>query len=345
MSNFYEYIGCFHIHLPIKHYNEFIDNIANDAENDSVDFIFLSPHTPETIMEKQHTDYFQKEGYYGRTMVFTGEEIDEQSDKNHIISYGQKEWVGKIGFEKSIPIINNSDGLTFIAHPFGRHRIFILNSNHCWNKGIIKITGIEVWSLLFDLVQNKTLFTLPYNYLRFPYNLRGPDRKTLGFWDMYLKTNKTVGIAGLDIHKLPQFLKMFDIKRAITYRFVFKVLRNHVLCKEKLTGAFEKDKSIILESVKAGRLFIANDFLMDSSGFFMENPQGNKTMGDVFSQDEEIFINLPCKALILMKMNGKVLWVKETKEYKISLKEKGVYRAEIFLGNTPWIFTNPIFVV
>ncbi|MCL5409089.1 MAG: hypothetical protein M1135_03640, partial [Candidatus Omnitrophica bacterium] len=142
-----------------------VEAIADDSKKSGVDFIFLSPHTPETETEKkQYINYFQEEGYYGKTMVFTGEEIDEQSDKNHIISYGQKEWIGKTSFEKSIPVINKKNGLAFIAHPFGRHRIFILNSNHYWNKDIKNVTGIEIWSLLFDLVQNRTLFTLPVTH-------------------------------------------------------------------------------------------------------------------------------------------------------------------------------------
>ncbi len=349
MSNFTQYIGCFHIHMPLKYYNVFIENIANEASKSNLNFIFLSPHTPENKQNEQdkqkYIKYFQKEGYYNKLMIFTGEEIDECSDKNHIVAYGPKEWVGKTSFENSIPIINKSNGLMFIAHPFGKHRIFISNSNHCWNKGLIKITGIEIWSLLFDLVQNRTLFTLPYNYLCFPHNLRGPNQKTLELWDEYLKEKKTIGIAGLDIHKLLSPLSILDIKNSINYKFVFKILRNHILCKEKLTGIFEKDKTIILESIKAGRLFFANDFLMDSSEFFMGNIEENKTIGDIFNQNEEIILKLPYKSYIVIKSNGKTLWAGEAKKYKIPLKEKGFYRAEIFLYNKPWIFTNPVFVI
>ena len=227
MSNFKQYTGCFHIHFPVKLYREMIKVIADDAKKSGVNFIFLSPHTPEMETEKkQSINYFQEEGYYGKTMVFTGEEIDERSDKNHVITYGQKKWMGKISFEKSLPGINDENGLAFIAHPFGRHRIFILKSDHHWDKGLRNVTGIEIWSLLFDLVQNRTLFTLPWNYLDFPYNLRGPGKETLDLWDRYLNEKKITGIAGLDIHKLPLFWEAFDIKKSINYKFVFKVLRN-----------------------------------------------------------------------------------------------------------------------
>ena len=342
MSNLYHYVGCVHIHCPPRR-SQILDSLCRDAANAGVNFLLLTPHSPERW---QPARYFSQEGYHGTTLVLTGEEVDAWTEKNHLLVYGAGRWLGKQAIEAVVPEIGRKEGLSFIAHPFGRHNIFGRRAEHRWTKHHLndRVTGIEIWSLLFDLAKYTNPINLPFRYRSYPDNLKGPDYLALRLWDAMLAERCVPAICGLDIHPLAFFLRPLDVKKTISFEFSFRILRNHVLTRSPLTGRHQTDRRIIVDALRTGRLYCANDYLHDSKGFFFGSEDGTRTMGDGFARGEKAVVRIPSAASIRMIRNGR-LWKKsETSEMSVEFDEPGFYRAEVYLKGKPWIFTNPIYV-
>ncbi|HOJ31416.1 MAG TPA: hypothetical protein PK165_07760 [bacterium] len=341
--NFREYTGCLHIHLNPVVRDEYLDDMAADAGRAGLNFLILTPHTPKN---KKHKDYFLGEGYRNNVMVLAGEEADEKSVFNHLIVYGDKNWVGRQPIHEIIKQVENYSLLAFAAHPYGKHRIFGIESNHQWTKKdfLNSITGVEAWSLLFDFAGKTNPSNMILRYFQFPENLTGPCYFTLKLWDKILNEKRFVGVAGLDIHPLKYAFRYLDIKERFSYGFVFKTLRNHILVDEEFTGDISKDRNIVLEALKKGRLFFANDLLADSRGFFFGSEDQTRTMGDCISTGERLIIEVPEEVDIRIKNRVETICFEKTKKAVIKAAIEGFYRVEVYYRERPWIFSNPVYV-
>ncbi|HOL22157.1 MAG TPA: hypothetical protein PLQ41_04790 [bacterium] len=343
MPEYTEVRGCIHIHFPLRELDKRINSLGKAGEMAGVDFIVVNNHTPKKIFLK-HEKTFNKEGYYGKTLVLTGEETDDRKKQNHLLVIGGKRWYGnKDTVEDIFFEISTSDIVSFIAHPDGFHKLFLFKKEYLWeNWEIDGFTGIEVWSMLFDWARYTRIYNLPLRYFTFPENLRGPAGKVLYLWDTISLKRKVVGIAGLDIHPLPFLFQLLDINKSFRYHNIFKGLRNHLLLKEPLAGDSQEDKKKIMDCLKKGHLFFANDGLADSSGFFFGTEDGEKTMGDTVYAGTILYIKNPFKAKTKIVCNGKILYNGETELKKFTPEIPGVYRIEVELNGKPWIFSNHI---
>jgi hypothetical protein len=309
-----------------------------------VDFLVVNSHTPRKKTWKSGK-LFQANGYYGKTLVMVGEEIDDRWRKDsHGLVMGLDRWIGRRKpFPETFAEVRQEKGLTFLAHPDGRHRLYGIKSDHAWKRWeISSVDGMEVWSLLFDWAGSTHIFNLPARYLGFPGNLQGPSPYNLALWDRLAQRQKTTGVAGLDIH--PLLLPCLDVKKNFNYATVFKVLRNHLLLTRPLTGKSEEDRSLILDCLRKGNLFFANDLLADSRGFFFGNQASGLVMGDTVPVNTEAEVQVPGPARLKLVHNGVPLWEENQQTRKIVFKAKGVYRIEVYREDKPWIFSNPIYV-
>ena len=343
MSNYHHYVGCFHIHCPIKN-RSVLQDLGNCVRKTGVDFLFLTPHSPERWKSSR---YFSWEDYYGTTLILTGEEVDEGTERNHLLVYGAERWLGKGLLEDIIPELEKLNGMSFIAHPYGRHNIFGRRVDHRWTKYWLnnQITGLEIWSLLFDFGKHTNPVNLPFRYLSFPNNLAGPDYLALKFWDHLLIKKPTPAVCGLDIHALPFFVRQFDFKKTLTYGFTFKILRNHIFTRSPFVNHVKHDRALILEALKAGRVYCANDYLCDSREFLFTNADGTKIIGDTFAQGEEVTIQTSVSARFRIIHNGRLFKEFDGKQIHMVLQKTGFYRVEVYLDGKPWIFTNPIYAI
>ena len=346
MSRYTEIRGCIHIHFPLRKLGENIEVLGEYGKRAGIDFIIINSHTPEKNISK-YEKTFQKEGYYGKTLVLTGEETDDRKKQNHLLIIGGNRWYGnKDRVEDVLYKIRESNYVSFIAHPDGFHKLFLLKKEYHWeNWEIDGFTGIEVWSMLFDWARNTRIYNLPLRYFGFPSNLKGPTKKVLNLWDRISIKRKVVGIAGLDIHPLPLFFYILDINKSFRYYNIFKGLRNHLLIKGQLAGEHQEDKKKILDGLKEGNLFFANDGLADSSGFFFGTENGEKIMGDTVEKGTTLVVRCPVKATVSIIFNGSIISEEETIEKKFFVEKDGIYRAEVKLNNNPWIFSNHIRVI
>ncbi|MCM8824642.1 MAG: hypothetical protein NC937_00610 [Candidatus Omnitrophica bacterium] len=320
-----------------------MNEIASAAKKAGLDFLVLTPHTPA---RKRNPDYFLIEGYKDGIVLIAGEEADERSGFNHVLVFGNKGWLGKTEVEKIVFSSEKESFISFAAHPDGKHRLFGFEIDHRWRKRDLLefLTGLEVWSLLFDFASRTNPSNVVIRYLRFPENLRGPFSPTLNLWDSVAEKRKFVGVAGLDIHPLRYGIKCLDIKKTFSYEFVFRILRNHILTEKVLTKNAHQDIKAVENALRQGRIFFANDFLADSTGFFFGTQDGKFTMGDTVDLDDSLLIELPEKADVKIKNSTQTLSFKNTKRIIFKGKRTGPHRVEVYYKEKPWIFSNHMYL-
>ncbi len=341
MSIYNEICGVIHVHFPLKNWENYIEIIKQESQKAKIDFIILTTHTPKK-WKNENKKLFEIDNYYKNVLIIHAEEIDEKK-KNHFILIGKNDWTN----QKEINDILKKDNENFIklvVHPNGKHRLFLIKKDYKWNRWNENFDGIETWSLLFDWVDKTKIYNIPLRYLFFPSNLSNPDRRILKKWDYLNLKRKIIGFAGLDIHFLPKYLRIFDFKKRFTYKNVFKTLRNHIYLKDKLTRNFEIDKNKILKAIKNGNLFFANDYIKDSKGFYFGEKDGKYFCGDEGRIGDIILIKNPVSAWTRLIRNGDIIMEKEIKQEFFRIEKDGNYRVEVFLKNRNWIFSNNIYV-
>lgn len=345
MSRYKEICGCIHIHYPLKKLEQNFAGIAKDGKIAGLDFLVINSHTPEKRTER-YEKLFDREGYYGKTLVVKAEETDDKNKQNHLLVIGGEKWYGnKNDASHVLSEVEDSGCLSFIAHPEGFHKFFLFKKQYRWdNWALDNFTGIEIWSMLFDWAKFTRAYNLPVRYFNLPRNLKGPSSSLLSTWDRLACKRKTVGIAGLDIHALPFFFRCLDIKNSFVYSNVFKVLRNHLFLREKLSNNKTEDKRKILQVLKNGNLFFANDYIADSSGFFFGGEEEDFVMGDTATVGKAVIIKNPVRAKTKLFCSGSMLWEEETEFERFIPKTPGAYRVEVCLEGLPWIFSNHIYI-
>ncbi len=339
----YHYTGCLHIHLKIDGKKEHFDEIISGAKEAGLNFFILTPHTPHL---RNSTEYFSIEGYKDGVLFLAGEEADEKTTFNHLLLYGKKQWQGKQDVEKIINLLKENSCLSFAAHPDGKHRLFGFQTDHRWTKRHLLefLTGVEVWSLLFDFASKTNPANAVFRYAGFPLNLKGPSNQTLNLWDKIAARKRFTGVAGLDIHPLRYGMEYLDIMNKISYKNVFKTLRNHILCEKKLSGDSIKDIETIVDTFRKARLFFSNDFLADSTGFFFGSEDRRFISGDKVKKGESLLIEVPEKADIFVKNSGFTEFFKDTAKVIFKAERPGPCRVEVYYRGKPWIFSNHIYV-
>ena len=342
MSRYYRVKGCIHIHFPLNLMEKEVEIISKSAEKAGVDFAILTSHVPERNAAR-YEKILKFNKYYGKTLIISEQETNDSHKRNHLIIAGEEKWYGKKENIEEIIKQLNKDSLKIVVHPFGSHRLFLKRKEYKWTQWKVEFDCIEVWSLLFDWASLTNPFNLPYRYFTFPDNLRGPDEKTISKWDEISRERKITGIAGLDIHKIPFFLEIFDIKKNFLYETAFKILRNHLFLEESLSGNSEQDIKKILLCLKKGNLYFANDYLMNSDTFYFGEENGDFIMGDYGKVGSRIVIKIPAKGRITLIRNGKVIEEKEGEFLKYYINEKGNYRTVVYYNGKPWIFSNMIY--
>jgi len=345
MSRYKEICGCIHIHYPLDKLEKDFNRIAGDGEVAGVDFLVINSHTPRKNMSR-YEKLFEKEGYYGKTLVIKAEETHDREKQNHLLVIGGSKWQGsRDNAARVLSEIENSGCLSFVAHPEGFHKFFLYRKQYRWDDWSLgSFTGIEIWSMLFDWAKFTRIYNLPARYFGLPLNLKGPSSSILSLWDNLAMKRKTVGIAGLDIHLLPFFFRCLDIKNRFVYSNVFKGLRNHLLLKEGLVHNAQEDKKKIMDVLRNGHLFFANDYIYDSRGFYFGSEDGQVTMGDTGKTGRPLLVKNPVTAFTRLIFNGRALWEKELSSSVIVPERPGVYRVEVFMGSWPWIFSNHIMI-
>jgi len=158
-------------------------------------------------------------------------------------------------------------------------------------------------------------------------------------WDKILATRPFAGLAANDSHQN----QVFGPLTLDPYEVAFRNVRTHILARELSEKA-------VLEALRAGRSYVAHDWLAESGGtvFIAVNNLGVYQMGDSIPMmgTTRLVAQAPVPALWKIFHNGQVILEKKDRQVSIAGPGPGAYRAEAWLeidGELrPWIYTNAI---
>jgi hypothetical protein len=232
---------------------------------------------------------------------------------------------------KIIKDIKDQEGVSFISH---------IEKFKDWDL-LNYYDGIEIYNIHADVKdENKlylflrALFLTPKPFfssiIDYPY-------KNLKRWDSLTEYRKIVGIAGNDAH---QNTKLFG-RKVGTYEELFRIVTTHIKAKEL-------SKESLMGAIKKGHVYISFDIYGNATGFKFIAENGNKKviMGDdiKFNNDITIKIFTPLNGSIRLIKDGYL--IKEMNGYTLTyeVKEKGVYRVEVYRGKNLLILSNPVYI-
>lgn len=347
----FEYVGNIHIHSHHSDGRGSYAEIAGKAAKKGLDFICFNDHSH--AMNYLNLD---EEGFYDNLALLIGIEIGKRY--HHYLAFNVEELVDT--YENSpqevIDNVNSQGGFGFLAHPFEKGMPFIQKSiAYTWNDLSVKdFTGICIWNFTSRWKERvKTVFHGLFCLIFKTRTLKGPSKKTLSYWDKLCRERKVVAIGGSDAHG--------DIFRwgilslpALSYDYVLNTVNIHVFLKRKINKDFKTAKQDIYDAMREGRLFIANDTLCPARGFkfyFISDDGSDLFIGEEadYSDTGNLLVELPRKGEVRFFRNGERISTCRGMEAVCPVREKGVYRVEVYryvplFGWRPWIFTNPIYL-
>jgi len=348
-----EIVANIHIHTKYSDGTKYHKEIAQIAAECGLDVIITTDHN---IFVSGFEGYHF---FYGRQiLLIAGEEIHDKNripQKSHLLTLGtDRSHVRFAGDpQRLVDQINKDGGLSFIAHAYDPALPAFGEDDLSWEDwSVTGFTGLEIWNNLSEFkiqVKHKLdalLFALFPKFLAVK-----PPEQILKRWDtLLLEGRHVVGIGGADAHTLLYHIGPF-IKEVFPYRYHFRTINDHIVLDHPLSGSAENDRISILEALKMGNLFIANDGVKPAQGFRFSAHSGEKTfsMGSCqkFRDGLVLKADLPAHADCRLIKNGLVVAeFDHVKEINYSVTSPGIYRLECYRSylfkKRGWIFTNPI---
>lgn len=344
----FEYVGALHIHSTFSDGSGEVKEIAEFANESGLDFIILTDHN---TLRALHEGF---EGWYGRTLLLVGCEINDKQNKNHYLALGINETLStRFPAKEYVKKIKEMGGIGFLAHPHEKRNLMKEHPPYPWTEWDTEdFTGIEIWNHMSEWMEGLTDQN-KYNYFVHPLkSIISPPEETLKVWDELNQKRKVVGIGGVDAHAHKINVLGFVEFEVFPYKVLFKSIRTHILIDEKLVASSDKEnvnfsKENIYKALSSGRCFISNFYHGDAKGFQFtaENGKDVYQMGDSVELDKKIKLKVSSPisgSTIKLIRNGKEMAQIIGSDVEFEVSEKGVYRVEVYQNQSAWIFSNHI---
>ncbi len=344
----FEYVGALHIHSVYSDGSGEVKDIAQYANETGLDFILLTDHN---TLRALHEGF---EGWYGKTLLLVGCEINDKENKNHYLAFGINEpYSTRIPAKEYVSKVKEAGGIGFIAHPNEKRSSMKEHPAYPWTEWNTEdFTGIEIWNHMSEWMEGLTEQN-KYNYFLHPLkSISAPPSDTLEIWDKLNLKRKVVGIGGVDAHAHKVNVFGFVEMEVFPYKVLFKSIRTHILLNDELKISTEPHlinsaKKQIYKSLEEGRCFVSNSYHGDAKGFrfFAEEGKNIYQMGDSIPlvNDLKLQIEAPKENVnIRIIKNGEEILSTDSSFLEFLVKEKGVYRVEVYLNQNAWIFSNHI---
>jgi hypothetical protein len=350
----HELIVNLHMHTTYSDGSAAHADLGRIALAAGVDVLLVTDHN----VWVQGIDGYHTEGRK-RTLLLSGEEIhdqDREPQKNHLLVFGAQRELAPLADDPQalIDTVRASGGLSFIAHPVDPALPAFGETDISWEDWSVSgFTGLEIWNGFSELkvVVRSKLDGLFYAF--FPELIaRGPIPRVLEVWDELLaRGQRVVAVGGSDAHA--RHMSLGPIHRVIfPYEYHFSAINTHILTPAPLSADLERDRSMVLDSLRAGRCFVGYDLPAPTRGFRFsaQGPESRALMGDEIEADGPITfqVKLPSSAEIQLVRGGRTVKRAFGGALTHAASEPGAYRVEVyrrFLGRRRgWIFSNPIYV-
>jgi hypothetical protein len=346
----FEVVGNLHVHSLYSDGTATVGAIAEAAARGGLDFVGLNDHS-----HMCRSLHLEEEGFYEGVLVLIGSEIGKRY--HHYLAYDLKECVRENDArpQEVIDRVNDQGGFGFLAHPFEKGMPFLERSlAYTWNDlSVEDFTGICIWNFSSRWKERvKSVLHGLYCLAFKAKTLKGPSRETLALWDTLCRTRKVVAVGGSDAHGSGLRWGPFRIT-PLTYEHLLNTVNIHVLLHAGLSTDLHEAKQEIYGAMRRGRLFVAHDGIRRARGFrFSFHGKGVELlMGEeaLFPGEGEFRVELPQAGEIRLVKHGTLLRTWQGREASCPVREKGVYRVEVYLkvpffGWRPWIFSNPIYL-
>jgi hypothetical protein len=319
-NGFTEYKGVVHIHSFLGgHSSGSFAEIISAAQANQLNFVIMTEHTEKDF----DTSAMTLQGVHGGVLFINGNEVSNESGDRLLMLPGD---------------------VSIAAYPLEFKN---------WDSG--HFNGVEVYNVFtnarrinpvvafFDVLWSQRA----YPDLIFALYLQRPD-ESLKKWDQALAHARLTATGGNDAHaNIGVRLKDSAGKTLLgiqldPYETSFRLVRMHVLIEQGKT----LDAVSLMEAVRAGHCYIGFDFLGDASGFAFEAGNG-KIQGDEIALDAgtRLRVRSPVPGRIVVLKDG-VIWTDDSgiASKEVAITDRGVYRAEVYFGNLPWIISNPVYV-
>jgi len=344
-----------HIHTRYSDGMKTHREIADIAATHDLDAILITDHNVFPTGVGGYYKFGNKQ-----ILVVIGEEIHDtnrQPQKNHLLAFGIDKSYTKYAADPQSLInkITEDGGLTFLAHAYDPALPAFGDGNLSWvDWSVTGFSGIELWNNLSEIKVRNPNKLQAYFFAIFPSFISlEPPIQIREKWDQLLMYGAPLSaIGGSDAHTLPFKIGPFRIK-VFPYDYHFRSINNHLLLEYALVGDAKKDQLSILNSLKAGRLFIANDQVFASRGFrcWIDKNNSNFQMGDKVPYQPDLVLKaiLPAKADCYLLKNGKRIQAfRNSNKVIIPITSEGIYRLECYrryrFRKRGWIFTNPFYL-
>jgi hypothetical protein len=292
--------------------------------------------------------------------MIVGEEIHDKTripQKNHLLAIGVHRSHAEAAKspQNLIDSINKDQGLSFIAHSYDPELSIFDEEDLSWvDWSVSGFTGLEIWNNLSEFKIRVSGIPAAFFYGFFPAFLaKEPPIQIREKWDSLIaQGKKVVAIGGSDAHTLIYNFGPFR-KTVFPYRYHFKTINTHILIKNELTGDAKNDSEILLNAMREGNAFIANDRIKSGKGFrYNLKADGNSfIMGNEvdFKKGMVLSAELPAEAECVLIRNGEpVFQKKKCRQISFPVEIPGVYRLECYRSHLfekrGWLFSNPIYI-
>ena len=353
---FAEFKGVIHVHTFLGgHSLGAFDEVVEAARANSLDFVVMTEHPSRHVNTAEAT----LKGVHEGVLFVNGSELAAANGERIFALPGTGTHDSSAPDAQSLITENKTDGrLAFVAYP---------ETVRDWSfKGY---DGIEVYNLYTNskrMSYTRLLFDLLWSYrshadLLFSSFYERPA-DNLRRWDelMSAGTLRLTAIAGNDAHSNVGLYfgdrtgEPFLGIKLDPYERSFRVVRNHVL----LEKGQPLDSATLLDALRRGRSFIAFDLFGDATGFRFtaESSSERKMMGDeiALADGGEVLLKVttPVQSRVVFMRDGETVHEeRDATSVEFSTNAKGVYRVEVyldrlrdFIGDGPWIISNPIYV-
>jgi hypothetical protein len=341
----FEYAGALHMHSSFSDGSGEVKDIVKYAGEVGLEFIILTDHNTLRALKEGY------EGWYDKTLLLVGYEINDKENKNHYLAFNvNNTYSTRMSAAEYVKKIKEDGGIGFIAHPHEKRTHMKEHPPYPWvDWSVNDFTGIEIWNHMSEWMENLTEQNKYQSFLHPLKTIVAPQKVTLEKWDELSLERKVVGIGGIDAHAHKYNLLGFLEVEIFPYKVLFKSIRTHILSeKEIIPGeSFEDAKNIVYDALSSGSCFIANDYHSDSRGFrfYADCEHRIYNMGESIPAGSKIKLHVLVPVLnadIRLLHNGQQLESVNNNEAEFIVKDNGVYRVEVYLNGKAWIYSNHI---
>ena len=336
-----EIVGAIHIHSKYSDGTKSIEDIARIAGEVGLDFLMVSDHM---TLEPLHRGL---EGFYGKTAVLIGYEVNDPDDKNHYLVFDVNEVLPSgIKANEYVKLIKEKGGLGIIAHPDEIRTRLVKYPSYPWTDWHVDgYDGIEIWNHMSEWMESLSRWNMLKMAVSPRRVLKSPTGRILQIWDEVNQRRKVVGVGSIDVHAYPYRLGPLRIT-IFPYKVQFKAIRTHLLLTEPASGDFNALKKAIYRSLRGCHAFISNYRWGDARGFefYLTNSSGKAVCGDEmpWTDDTTLVAKFPKWAEVKIIRNGRLMFSGKGKEFEIKALKPGLYRMEAFINKKGWIYSNHI---